>query len=116
SDGRDGSASLEKKVESDLARLFQEPAPAGKQAGAARPAARGPRDAAQEIERYRARLLDLRNGNRLLQFQHSERSRAHVRAIDARPDALYAQLNEGHQLLFVSLPEPEGARAEEAGD
>lgn len=116
-DGREGPASLEKRVESDLARLFREPAhKAPAPAGAARPAARGARDAAQEIEHYRARLLDLRNGNRLLQFEHSERSRAHVRAIDTPPDALYAQLNEGHQLLFVSLPEPEGTAAEADGD
>ena len=114
-DGR--PASLEKKVESDLARLFREPDPGTPPAaGAARSAARGARDAAQEIERHRARLIDLRNGNRLLQFEHSERSRAHVRAIDAQPDALYAQLEEGHQLLFVSLPEPEGKAAEEDGD
>jgi DNA polymerase III delta prime subunit len=115
-DGRDPSPSLEERVESDLAHLFQEtPASQHSPSAAARPA-HGPRDATQEIERYRARLLDLRNGNRLLHFEHTERSRAHVRAIDAAPDALYAQLNEGHQLLFVSLPEPEGERAEADGD
>src|SRR6185503_14402910 len=94
-DGREAAASLEKKVESDLARLFREPAhPTQPAAAHARPAPAGPRDVAAEIERYRSRLLDLRNGNRLLNFEHVERSRAHVRAIDVQPDALWAQLEE----------------------
>ena len=110
SDGR-----VEAHLEAHLDAVLPD-APVGDAAPAPARAPRGPRDAAHEIERYRERLLDLRNGNRLLAFKHSERSRAHVRAIHVQPDALYAQLGGGNQLGFVSLPEPDGERPEEDGD
>jgi len=107
-----GSPSFDRRVEADLDATLGPGAPSP----AAARAPRGPRDPVQEIERYRAKLLDLRNGNKLLAFKHSERSRAHVRAVDVQPDALYARLMEGNQLLFASLPEPDGTPAQEESD
>src|SRR5262245_54712180 len=109
-----GGSSSFKQAEADLEAALGNPA--GAPPPAAPRAPRGPCDPSREIERYRAKLLDLRNSNKLLDFKHSERSRAHVRAIDVQPDALYARLMEGNQLLFASLPEPDGEPAQEESD
>ena len=61
----------------------------------------------RRVADLRERLLDLTRRNRLLNYKHSERSRAHVRIIDELPDILYAKLLEGLSLAFKSLPQPD---------
>ena len=57
------------------------------------------------IEKYRSRLLDTSKRNNLISFNHSERSRQHIRIIDELPDFLYGKFLEGKILTFMSLPE-----------
>lgn len=57
------------------------------------------------IERYRAKLLDTSRRNSLISFNHSERSRQHVRLIDELPDFLYSEFLDGKKLTFLALPE-----------
>ena len=53
----------------------------------------------------RRRLLDLKNSNRLLNFKFTERSRSHVRVIEASSNAIFENLVEGKRLSFRALPE-----------
>jgi very-short-patch-repair endonuclease len=57
------------------------------------------------LEKIRARLLDLTNRNRLLNFRHSNAST--IRVVDADIDALYRRLLNGERLAFRPVPEPE---------
>ena len=61
----------------------------------------------QVIQQYRTKLLDITNRNPLINFRHSERSRSHIRIVDAIPERLYAKLINGDQLSFEALPDPE---------
>jgi hypothetical protein len=75
------------------------------------------RDVAKKsIEELRDRLLDMSKGNRLLNFRFSERSRTHVRVIDALPDVLYGKLIDGKRLIFAALPEPQDDPLDEKSD
>ncbi len=67
------------------------------------------------VEQLRDKLLDLSNRNPLLNFNHTPRSRTHVRIIDEVPDFLFAALAEGRELAFQSLgvePDPDCAEGE----
>ena len=70
---------------------------------------RGPtaweRAAATRVAELRRRLLDLKNSNRLLNFKFTERSRSHVRVIEASSNAIFENLVEGKRLSFRALPE-----------
>jgi hypothetical protein len=61
----------------------------------------------QAIQQYRTKLLDLTNRNPLINFRHSERSRSHIRIVDAVPERLFTRLINGDQLSFEALPDPE---------
>ncbi|THJ24511.1 MAG: DUF4011 domain-containing protein [Nitrospira sp. CG24E] len=65
------------------------------------------------IERLRSRLLDLSLGNRLLNYKHSDKSRTHVRIIDEVPEILIDKLDQGRQLTFAWIEEPESELADE---
>lgn len=56
------------------------------------------------LERIRARLLDLTNRNRLLNFRHTLRSSLAI--VGALPDTLFDTLIEGNALTFKPVPEP----------
>ena len=71
---------------------------------------------AKLIADLRDRLLDLRNGNPLLSYKHSERSKRQVRIIDEEPDFLHECLTTGRSLSFRPLPEPEGELPDEKDD
>lgn len=77
------------------------------------PAARlGPRDrraiyTRDQIEKLRQRLLDLTKRNRLLNYVFSETARGQVRVIDELPNQLFERLQNGGQMWFRSLKEPE---------
>jgi hypothetical protein len=58
------------------------------------------------LERIRARLLDLTNRNRLLNFRHTPRSSLSIAGV--LPDALFNTLIEGEAVAFKSVPEPKG--------
>ena len=68
------------------------------------------------IADLRKRLLDLSNGNRLLNFKFSDRARTHVRIIDEIPDVLYGKLSDGKKLTFIPLPNPEDEPEDEQSD
>lgn len=57
------------------------------------------------VEKYRMKLLDTGKRNNLISFNHSERSRQHVRVIDELPDFLYGQFLDGKAFTFLPLPE-----------
>ncbi len=57
------------------------------------------------IEKYRSKLLDTSRRNSLISFNHSERSRQHIRVIDELPDFLYSEFLDGKKLTFLPLPE-----------
>lgn len=57
------------------------------------------------VEKYRSRLLDTTKRNSLISFNHSERSRQHIRIIDELPDFLYGEFLDGKMLSFLALPE-----------
>ena len=61
-------------------------------------------------------MLDLSNGNRLLNYKFSDRSRRHVRIVDEIPDQLFGRLDEGRRLVFKSLPEPPDEPKDEKTD
>jgi hypothetical protein len=56
------------------------------------------------LERIRARLLDLTNRNRLLNFRHTSRSSLAI--VGVLPDALFDTLLEGDPVTFKPVPEP----------
>ena len=60
--------------------------------------------AQKRIADLRMRLLDLSNGNRLLNYKFSNRSRRHVRLVDELPDKIIDKLVEGKRLTFQITP------------
>jgi hypothetical protein len=56
------------------------------------------------LEQVRARLLDLTNRNRLLNFRHSTRSSLSI--MGAPPDTVFDALLEGEAVSFKPVPEP----------
>ena len=74
------------------------------------------RAAATRVADLRMRLLDLKNSNRLLNFKFSERSRSHVRVIEASSDTIFANLVEGKRLAFRALPEKSDEPPDEESD
>ena len=72
--------------------------------------------AQKRIADLRMRLLDLSNGNRLLNYKFSNRSRRHVRLVDELPDKILDNLVEGKRLTFKSLPEPDDEPEDEKSD
>jgi very-short-patch-repair endonuclease len=56
------------------------------------------------LERIRARLLDLTNRNRLLNFRHTPKSSLSI--VGAFPDFVFESLVDGDSLSFKSVPEP----------
>ena len=74
------------------------------------------RAAAIRVADLRMRLLDLKNSNRLLNFKFTERSRNHVRVIEASSDAIFADLVEGKRLAFHALPEKSDEPPDEKSD
>ena len=58
------------------------------------------------LERIRARLLDLTNRNRLLNFRHTPRSSLSI--VGVLPDALFDRLIDGDAISFKPVPEPNG--------
>jgi Protein of unknown function (DUF4011) len=88
-----------------------------------RPKGSGPREptdweraAAARVADLRMRLLDLKNSNRLLNFKFTERSRNHVRVIEASSDAIFVNLVEGKRLAFHALPEKSDEPPDEKSD
>lgn len=71
---------------------------------------------AQLIADLRIRLLDLRNGNKLLNYKHAERSKTQVRIVDEQPNFLHECLISGRSLSFRSLPEPDNELPDEKDD
>lgn len=59
------------------------------------------------VDKYRSRLLDTSKRNSLISFNHSERSRQHIRVIDELPDFLYGEFLDGKTLTFNGLPNEE---------
>jgi very-short-patch-repair endonuclease len=74
------------------------------------------RAAATRVADLRMRLLDLKNSNRLLNFKFTERSRSHVRVIEASSDTIFANLVEGKRLTFRALPEKSDEPPDEKSD
>ena len=72
--------------------------------------------AAQIIADLRMRLLDLRNGNKLLSYKHSERGKTQVRLVDEQPDFLHECLTSGKGLALRPLPEPQTEFPDERTD
>ena len=56
------------------------------------------------LEKIRARLLDLTNRNRLLNFRHTRASC--IRIVDADPDTIFTRLLNGEEIPFRPVPEP----------
>lgn len=59
-------------------------------------------DVDRGLAQMRLRLLDLTNGNRLLNFRHFRKSS--LRIVDELPDELCANLVEGRELFFKAMP------------
>lgn len=59
------------------------------------------------IERIRARLLDLTNRNKLLNFRHSARST--LRVVGALSNVVFQAITDGDTLTFRPVPEPRNA-------
>jgi hypothetical protein len=57
------------------------------------------------LEKIRARLLDLTNRNRLLNFRHSNASS--LRIVDADLNAIFSRLIDGEEIPFRHVPEPD---------
>lgn len=57
------------------------------------------------LEKLRARLLDLTNRNRLLNFRHSNASS--LRIVDADLNAIFSRLIDGEEIPFRHVPEPD---------
>jgi hypothetical protein len=74
------------------------------------------RAAATRVADLRMRLLDLNNSNRLLNFKFTERSRTHVRVIQASSDAIFENLVDGKWLAFRALPEKSDEPPDETSD
>ncbi len=60
--------------------------------------------AAAGLEKIRARLLDLTNRNRLLNFRHT--SASSIRIVDTDLDVLFARLLNNEEIPFRPVPEP----------
>lgn len=71
---------------------------------------------AKLIADLRTRLLDLRNGNKLLNYKHSERAKTQARVVDELPDFLHDCLTSNKQLSFKPLPEPDSVLPDEQSD
>lgn len=56
------------------------------------------------LEKIRARLLDLTNRNRLLNFRHT--SASSIRIVDTDLDTVFARLINGEEIPFRPVPEP----------
>jgi very-short-patch-repair endonuclease len=56
------------------------------------------------LERIRARLLDLTNRNKLLNFRHS--STSSLRIVDVHLETVFQRLMDGGRLYFMPVPEP----------
>src|SRR5262245_43535613 len=56
------------------------------------------------LEKIRARLLDLTNRNRLLNFRHT--SASSIRIVDADLDAVFTRLVDNEALPFLPVPQP----------
>lgn len=65
------------------------------------------------LEKLRARLLDLTNRNRLLNFRHS--SASSLRIVDADLNTVFSRLINGEELPFRQVPEPDLAALESNG-
>ena len=74
------------------------------------------RAAATRVADLRTRLLDLKNSNRLLNFKFGERSRSHVRVIEASSNTIFAILVDGKRLPFRALPEKSDEPPDERSD
>src|SRR5262245_13599570 len=61
------------------------------------------------LEKIRARLLDLTNRNRLLNFRHTASS---IRVVDTDPEVVFTRLLNNEEMPFRSVPEPDLALAE----
>lgn len=66
------------------------------------------------LEKIRARLLDLTNRNRLLNFRHTRASS--IRIVDADPDVIFARLLDGEEIPFRHVPEPPSPPGEHSVD
>jgi very-short-patch-repair endonuclease len=64
-------------------------------------------DVARGLSRMRLRLLDLTNGNRLLNFRHYRKSS--LRIVDELPDPLFSQLVDGRELSFKAAGPDNGS-------
>jgi hypothetical protein len=53
------------------------------------------------LEKLRARLLDLTNRNRLLNFRHTAASS--IRIVDVDADGVFTRLMSGEELLFLPV-------------
>jgi Protein of unknown function (DUF4011) len=67
------------------------------------------------LERIRARLLDLTNRNRLLNFRHTLRSRSSLAIVGVLPDALFDNLIEGDSVTFKPVPPLQNLRLQRRG-
>jgi very-short-patch-repair endonuclease len=65
------------------------------------------------IEKLRSKLLDLSMANRLLNFKHSEKSKTHVRIIDAIPEVLFDIMDLHKSLQFAWIDESDIDPADE---
>jgi hypothetical protein len=72
--------------------------------------------AQKRIGDLRRRLLDLSNGNRLLNYKFSNRGRRQIRLVDELPDELVRKLLDGKRLFFKALPELGDQPADEKSD
>ncbi len=66
------------------------------------------REAVEEVNRLREKLLDLSKRNKLLNFQPSDRSRTHIRVIDEVPEVLYQRLLDGKDFKIRPIQRPDG--------
>lgn len=64
-------------------------------------------EAAGGLEKLRARLLDLTNRNRLLNFRHTAASS--IRVVDANLDIVFSRLIGQEEVPFEPVPEPDAA-------
>jgi hypothetical protein len=56
------------------------------------------------LDKIRARLLDLTNRNRLLNFRHT--SASSIRIVDGDPNIVFARLLNGEEMSLRPVPEP----------
>jgi hypothetical protein len=65
------------------------------------------------IDQLRNKLLDLSLANRLLNFKPSEKSKAHILIVDEIPEQLFDKLENGKELEFAWIEEPEAEPPDE---